>query len=235
MCTLLVINRSVSVQRYLALLLVGLLILAPNSAAGQQLPVPQPPPSTPPTKIEPMAPLPTVQNLKIFVLAGQGEMNDLERRVMAPVVVEVRDQNDQPIEGAEVIFRFPPTGPSASFTDQKPARTVRTNGQGQAAATGWIANNQVGSFTLNVTAGYGNQMGQAAIKMFNVTRITDDMVKDRKKKRAWYASRKWQILMAVGAGAAIAGIVLATGKDSAATTAPPTITITPGTVTIGGR
>lgn len=227
------INCGTSVRPYLALMLVGLLLLSPKSVNGQQQPVPQPP-ATPPTKIEPMAPLPTVQNLKIFVLAGQGEMNDLERRVMAPVVVEVRDQNDQPIEGAEVTFRFPTTGPSASFTDQKPARTVRTNGQGQAAATGWMANNQVGPFTLNVTASYGNQMGPAAIKMFNVTRITDDMVKDRKKKRAWYASRKWQILMAVGAGAAIAGIVLATGNGSAST-APPTITITPGTVTIGGR
>jgi hypothetical protein len=175
-----------------------------------------------------------VQNLKLRVLAGQGEMNDLEARVMAPVVVEVRDQNDLPLEGAEVTFRFPATGPGASFADGKLSRTVKTNVQGQATASGWTANNQVGPFKVHVTATYGNQMGQTTIDLLNVTRITDDMAKDRKKKRAWYASRKWQILIAAGAGAAIAGILLATGNGGSGT-ANPTITISPGPVTIGGR
>lgn len=218
--------NCVSARQGAAILLMTVLGL-PNGLNAQQ---------SPPAKVEPMAPLPTVQNLKLFVLAGEGEMNDLERGVTAPIVVEVRDQNDRPIEGADVIFRFPPTGPSGSFPQGKQTHMVRTNVQGQAAATGWKANNQVGPFQINATATYGNQMGQASIRMFNVTRITEDIVKDRRKKRSWYASRKWQILMGLGAGAAVAGIVLATGNGSAtAATTPPTITITPGTVTIGGR
>ena len=211
--------------------LLTVLLLMPPVAVAQQPPSDQPAPA----KTEQIAPLPTVQNLKTFVLSGEGEMNDLERRVVAPVVVEVRDQNDLPVEGADVIFRFPATGPSGSFTGGKLTQTIRTNAQGQAAATNWTANNQVGPFKINVTATYGNQMGQTAINMFNVTRITDDMLKDRRKKRPWYASRKWQILMGLGAGAAVTGIVLATGNGNGAATAPPTITISPGTVVIGGR
>ncbi len=56
------------------------------------------------------------------VLAGNGEMNDLERRVMAPLVVQVLDQNDRPMEGAEVVFRFPISGPGATFTGWKKFR-----------------------------------------------------------------------------------------------------------------
>jgi hypothetical protein len=189
------------------------------------------PTQLPPVKTEPMAPLPTVQNLKVFVLAGEGEMNDLERGVTAPLVVEIRDQNDLPLEGADVIFRFPATGPSGSFLEGKLTQTAITNAQGQAAATGWRPNNQPGPFRVNVTASDGNRMGQAVISMFNVTRITDDMAKDRKKK-AWWASRKWQILIALGAGAAVAGVLFAGGNGGPA---QPAITITPGAVTIGGR
>jgi hypothetical protein len=32
--------------------------------------------------------LPVEQSLKILVLAGSGEANDLERRVMAPLVIQ---------------------------------------------------------------------------------------------------------------------------------------------------
>ena len=65
------------------------------------------------------AQLPVEQSLKILVLAGNGEMNDLERRVMAPLVVQVVDQNERPVEGAEVVFRFPLNGPSATFPGGK--------------------------------------------------------------------------------------------------------------------
>jgi len=82
-----------------ALFLAFLLALPPQLLA-------QAPPTAP--QGTPVAPLPTIQNLKVRVLAGQGEANDLGRRVMAPLAVQVVDQNDQPVEGADVVFRFPP-------------------------------------------------------------------------------------------------------------------------------
>ena len=81
-----------------------------------------------------MAPLPMVRSLKLTALAGDHAMNDLERSLMAALVIQVLDQNDRPVEGAEVVFRFPLNGPGAVFRGGNTSQTVRTNGQGQAAA-----------------------------------------------------------------------------------------------------
>jgi hypothetical protein len=139
-------NRGTAGQRWVSPL-VAIVLAWPAGAAGQQ------PDTAPPTK--PMAPLPTVQSLRVLALAGDGEMNDLERRVMAPLVVQVIDQNDRPVEGGDVVFRFPLNGPGAVFADQKTSKTVKTNAQGQAAATGWFANGELGKFQVHVTAAYG--------------------------------------------------------------------------------
>jgi hypothetical protein len=147
---------------------------------------------------------------------------------MAPVVVEIRDQNDRPLEGADVIFRFPPTGPGAIFPDGKFTRKARSNGQGQAAAVGWTANNEVGEFKVYITATYGNQLGEAAISMSNVSH-TNEVDRRNKAEKKWWSSRWVKIgLLAGGAGVA-AAIVLATRGGS-----PPTITIRGGSPTIGG-
>src|ERR1700733_1887553 len=146
-------------------------------AAPQQAPstppAPQAPASTSPAPVQPLGPLPVEQSLKIRVLAGSGEMNDLERKVMAPLVVQVVDQNERAMESAEVVFRFPISGPSATFLGGKSSVTVRTNGVGQAAAVNWMANGQVGSFQVHVNASYGNQVGETTVSMTNVERIVD--------------------------------------------------------------
>jgi hypothetical protein len=197
------------------------LLAVPPNMAGQQ--------AAPPQQTQPMAPLPTVQSLKVIPLAGNGEMNDLERHVMAPLVVQVLDQNDRPLEGADVVFRFPMQGPGGSFAGQKSAKTERTNGQGQAAATGWMANDQVGTFKVHVTAAYGNQIGEITISMTNATRIVEG--KTNQKHGHWYSSKWVKIGLIAGAAGATAGIVLATrgGKSTG-----PSITISPGSPTIGG-
>ena len=178
-----------------------------------------------------MAPLPVVQNLKVIALAGNDEMNDLERRIMAPLVVQVLDQNDRPVEGADVVFRFPLNGPGATFPNQKTSQTTRTNALGQAAATGWTANSQVGSFQVHATATYGNQMGEKTISMSNVTRIVED-VREKNKERSWWSTKKFKIAVIAAAAAAAAGIVLAT-RGGGSGSQPP-VTISPGSPTIGG-
>lgn len=180
-----------------------------------------------PVQGTPVAPLPMIQNLKVIVLAGQREQNDLERRVMAPLAVQVLDQNDKPIEGAEVIFRFPPAGPTALFENQQSARTIRADSNGEARATSWFANNQVGTFQVHVTATYRNQMGQATVLMSNVSRI----IEEKSKSHRWWSSKTAKILIVAGAAGLAAGIVLATrggGKG------PTSVTIAPGAPTLGG-
>jgi hypothetical protein len=170
---------------------------------------------------------PIVQSLRVIALAGNGEHNDLERRTMAPVVVNVLDQNGRPVEGAAVVFRFPLNGPGASFSNGEKARTTRTNADGQAAAVDWMADNGVGRFQVRVTASRGNELGEATISMANVTRITEEMTKG-KSKSAW-SSRWVKVAIVAGAAGAAAGIVLATRGGSA-----PTISASPGSPTIGG-
>jgi hypothetical protein len=151
-------------------------------------------------------------------------MNDLTNKVMAPLVVEVFDQNDQPVEGADVTFRFPLQGPSAIFPDRLTSQTFRTNIDGQAAAVGWIANSEVGAFQVQVTATRGNELGSAVITMTNVTKIT----RPREEPKHWW-SKKWVIAgVAVAVAGVVAGVVLATrgsgsGKVVIATPGSPTL------------
>jgi hypothetical protein len=154
---------------------------------------------------------------------------------MAPLVVEVLDQNDRPVEGADVVFRFPLNGPGATFPNQKTSQTSRTNAQGEAAATGWTANGEVGRFQIHATATYGNQMGETTFSMTNVTRIVESAKKNRKQKK-WWSTRTFKIAVIAGGAAIVAGIVLAkeTGGSSKAGATIPTVTISPGSPTVGG-
>ena len=218
-------NRGLARPRWLLQALIFLLSLAPGAYAQQ-------PPAPAPTK--PMAQLPVVQNLKVLPLAGKDEMNDLERHVMAPLVVEVLDQNDRPVEGADVVFRFPLNGPGATFPNQKTSQTSRTNAQGEAAATGWTANGEVGRFQVHATATYGNQMGETTFSMSNVTRIVESARKNRTEKK-WWSTRKFKIAVIAGGAAIVAGIVLAKeGGGSSKASTIPTITISPGSPSVGG-
>ncbi len=169
-------------------LVVAQIQAAEQAAAPPQTPAAAPQAGTPPAASNPApaaAParqLPVEQSLKILVLAGNGEQNDLERRVMAPLVVQVMDQNERPVEGAEVVFRFPITGPSAAFTGGKSSVTVRTNGGGQAAAVNWMANGEVGTFQVHVNASYGNQVGETTVSMTNVTRVVAEAQEEHGRK-----------------------------------------------------
>jgi len=233
-------NRSLSAHRWLPQVLAILLAAGPGWAAEQtpaaaQQPAPQQPapnpPSAQPPSIPPMAPLPMVRSLKVTALAGNHAMNDLQRGLMTPLVIQVLDQNDRPVEGAEVVFRFPLNGPGATFRGGNNSQTVRTNGQGQAAALNWTANNQVGTFDVRVTAAYGNQLGETTVSMTNATRIVEEGQKGR-KSGSWYSSKWVKVALIAGGAATVVGIVLATRGGGSSST--PTVTITPGSPTVGG-
>jgi hypothetical protein len=197
-------------------------VLALPSPSGAQQPA---------APAKPLAPLATVRSLKVRALAGNNEMNDLERKVMAPLVVQVVDQNDRPVEGAEVVFRFPVKGPSAVFGDQTTSQTVRSNADGQAAATGWMANNEVGSFQVRVTASRGNDIGDTTITMTNATRIVEE---GRMKPKRWWSSRWVKIGILAGAGAAAAAAILVTRGGNGGGGGTTVITARPGSPTVGG-
>lgn len=222
------------------LLVVTQMQAAAQAVAAPQAPAPAPqaptPPTTPnPTPAQPLGQLPVEQSLKIRVLAGTGEMNDMERKVMAPLVVQVVDPNERAMEGAEVVFRFPLNGPSATFSGGKTSATVRTNGGGQAAAVNWIANGQAGTFQVHVNATYGNQVGETTVSMTNVTRIeanTKTSATSSKSEGLW--SHKWFKYGVIGGAAAVAiGLGVYFGTRGGSKGGGSTVTISPGSPGVG--
>ncbi len=173
--------------RFAAILLSFLVVFVPYASAQQPAPVRA---STAP-----------VENLRVLVLAGQGEQNDLPRRVMAPLAVQVLDSNDNPVEGAQVTFTFPGSGAGALFDDQKSTQTVRTDSGGQARAINWNANTRTGKFEVHVTAILGNQTGQTDVTMFNVNRISE------KKPHGWWTKKKVIVIVLIAAAATAAGVL----------------------------
>jgi len=211
-------GNTLRIKRWLPHVLAGLLVLPP-SVGAQGPSTPQGPSVTQPS---------TVQSLKLILLSGNHGMNDMERKVMVPLVVQVVDKDDQPVDGADVVFRFPLNGPSASFANQKNAELFRTNADGQAAATGWIANGKAGTFQVQVTASRGNELGSATVSMTNVTRIIGGANTGEKH---WWSSKWAKIGIAAAAAGIVVAIVLVT--RSSGSKSPTVITATPGSPTIG--
>src|ERR1700722_17573860 len=223
-------------RRWLPRALAALLVVAEIQAAEQAAaPQAAPPPATPAPgqpasalpasgQALPVSALPVEQSLQIRVLAGNGEANDLERRVMAPLVVQVLDQNDRAMVGAEVVFRFPITGPGATFNGGKSSATVRTNGGGQAAATNWMANG-VGTFQIHVNASYGNQVGETTVSMSNVTRVVEQPKKS-KGESLW--SHTWFKIAVIGGAAVAVGLGVYFGtRGGGSKSSGSTVTIIP--------
>ncbi len=224
-------------NRCLSVALAGLLVVTQTQAAEQAAPAQPgtqtPPPASPGGPAAPVAlaaPLPVEQSLKILVLAGNNEQNDLERRVMAPLVVQVLDRDERPVETAEVVFRFPISGPGATFAGGKTALTVRTNTEGQAAALNWMANGQVGKFQVHVNASYGNQVGETTVSMSNVTTVVAEAHKS--KSASWW-SHTWVKIAVIGGAAAAIGIGVYLGTRGGSKSSGGTVTINPGSPTVG--
>jgi hypothetical protein len=204
-----------TLQKTLAIAMVSLLGIPPAALAQN------PAPAAPPSAAE------TVRTLRVIALAGRNGENDLQTRVMAPLAVQVLDSNDRPVDGATVVFRFPPSGPSASFPNAQLTQTVRTDTGGQARATGWMANMEIGPFAVFVTASRGNEQGTLSIPMSNVPRVIPE---NERKKPHWWTSRKAILLYLAAAAAITTGIVLSNRGGTPDTT----IRGVPGTPTVGG-
>lgn len=208
--------------------------------AGSQSPAfAQTPPAQTTAPVQKAAALPTVEDLKVIALAGKNEVNDIQRRVMAPLVVQVLDQNDRPVQNAEVVFRFPLQGPGATFPGGKTSLTAHTNGQGQVAAMNWMANNETGGFEVHVSASYGSEVGSLVIPMSNANNVPAAKVgvgagTSPEKHHRWYSPTWVKVALIGGAAAVGVGIFLATRGGGSKAGAGSTVTISPGSPSVGG-
>ncbi len=167
--------------------------------------------------------------LKINVLQGEGAKNNVRSRTSTAPVVEVRDEKDALVAGAEVVFQLPPIGPGGVFHGWLKNQTVRTNAEGQAAASGYTVNDEEGRFNIKVTATANNRTATAVIAQANVRGDGSSMSSGSPR-------RKWVTLGIIGAGILGGGIYAASrngGSTPAAAVTNPVV-ITPGAITVGG-
>jgi len=202
-------------------LLITILLALPSGVSAQTPVAPASPRPAAPKVLGPQ------DGLKILVLEGAGAFNFIPDRISKAVVVEVRDKNDQPVEGASVIFELPQNGPGGTFASGEHSRTMKTDLRGQAPVAFEISPEQ-GRFQIAVSATFGDASGKATISQSNsMTPISER----KREERHWYTSKKVLIIGAAVAAGAVVGIVLATrGSKSSG----PTVVITPGTPTFGG-
>ena len=162
--------------------------------------------------------------LKIIVLQGEGARHSIRSRHGVQTVIEVRDQNDRPLPGAQVVFQLPAAGPGGTFPGGRLTQRTVTDARGQAATAGFAPNDQEGRFNLKVVVSSGDLTAEAVVSQINQARTEIDRA--RRSKKPW---------IIVALGGATAGIVLGTrggGGSPAAQT--PTITLVPGPVSVGG-
>ena len=68
--------------------------------------------------------------LNIVIIEGDGAINNIRQRTAREPIVQVVDENNNPVPGATVAFLLPGSGPGASFPGGASALTVTTDQKG---------------------------------------------------------------------------------------------------------
>jgi hypothetical protein len=169
----------------------------------------------------------TPTSLQIVIVEGEGAINNIKQRVNREPIVQVEDESHKPVAGVSVTFFLPNQGPGGTFANGLNSLTTATNAQGQAVARGIRFNSQAGTMEIRVAASIAGQTASAIITQTNVLGSSSSGGPGGGMSR----TAKILIVAAVVGGGAALG-VLATHRGGS-TTAIPTTTITPGTVTVG--
>lgn len=188
------------------------LIAAPSGLAQD--------PNAPPAK--PQLPQAAGQGISVGVLEGNNTVNSIPLLQSNAPIVEVRDENEFPIEGAVVVFTLPAQGPGGIFTNGQTSYTTRSDAHGQALAP-LFTPRLPGKFQIRVTATAGIRKAEAVITQTN---STGDYAGPAVAKRPFYKKKLPLILIGVGVAGIVVGVVLLTRSSGNA--AKSAVTITPG-------
>src|SRR5436309_12779163 len=83
--------------------------------------------------------------LNIVIVEGEGAINNIRQRTAREEIVQVEDENHQPVAGAAVSFLLPDSGPSGTFANGTRVFSTVTDSKGQAMAR-FQPNNEAGNF-----------------------------------------------------------------------------------------
>ena len=166
--------------------------------------------------------------INIVIVEGEGAINNVRQRVAREPIVQVEDENRKPVAGAAVTFLLPNQGAGASFANGAQSLTITTDAQGRAVARGLRPNNVNGQYEIRVNASHQGRTANAVISQTNAITATT--------AAAGGISGKLIAIIAVAAGAVVAGTVVATsnGNGNGNGGTPSRTVIVPGTPNIGG-
>ncbi len=168
--------------------------------------------------------------LKIIVVQGEGALNSTRARTATQPAVEVRDDSDKPVAGAEVVFQLPAAGPGGVFNGWMRTQTTRSGADGKAAASGFTPNDEEGRFNIKVTATAGTKSASAIVGQSNGRGTNGSGA-----KMSGGRNKIWLAVAIIGVGALAGGVAATRGDDKAvAAAASIPVSITPGAVTVGG-
>jgi len=160
--------------------------------------------------------------LKVAVVDGDGAFNDIKNKIGHPPSVEVRDESNDVVAGAEVEFTLPALGAGGTFTNGQRSMKATTDARGIATAETFRPNPTEGRFAIAVAATYQGKQGAAIVGQSNTMAASSHSNK-----------KLWIILGVVGGGAA--GAILAThSSSSSGGGAAAATSISVGPVIVGG-
>ena len=175
----------------------------------------------------PTPPQPTgayqVKSLRLIVLEGDNAVNSIQARIGTPVVVEVRDENERPVQNASVTFTLPATGPGVTFADGQRSQTRTTDIHGQAGTSGLITNGIAGKWAMRVTATHQGLTSSTLIAQTNSAKARE-LGATGKSGGKW----KWVLLGVAVGGGIVAGVYFGTQSSSSP------VSVTTGPVIVSG-
>jgi hypothetical protein len=184
----------------------------------------------PKTNLIQQASAPQPGGLKVIVVQGEGALNSTRTRMATQPVVEVRDDSDKPVAGAEVVFQLPAAGPGGVFNGWMRTQTTRSGADGKASASGFTPNDEEGRFNIKVTATAGTKSGGAVIGQSNGRGTNGSGA-----KMTGGRNKIWLAVAIIGVGAIAGGVAATRGGDTPAAATPTIpVSVTPGAVTVAG-
>jgi hypothetical protein len=161
--------------------------------------------------------------LSVKIVDGDNAFNDIKRKEARAPVVEIRDDENRVVPGAQVTFTLPAIGASGTFASGKNTSTVTADAQGIARAGEFTPSNFEGRFNIKVTATHEGKEGSIVIAQTNTLAGS-----------ASSSHKKLFIMLAIVAAGAGVGIALGLRGSKTSTPPPVPTVLTSGGITVGG-
>jgi len=180
------------------------------------------------------APVRAAAILQIRIVEGEGAVYAVNSRATRGLTVQVTDETGRPVAGAAVSFRLPESGPGGSFNGGLKADVVLTSADGRATVWGMRWNASPGPVEIRITAAKEEARAGTVTSVY----LSDKVAPASGGTGHFTAShshKKWLLIGAAIAAAAVGGFALSGHSSSASTSGnvplPPQIG-TP-TITVG--